>query len=191
MSTTLTPNASVPAPAGAGAPEAGAPMTVQRPLVWLLVILAVGFALRWWLIDTPLSEIEDGIKAFAAEGVKVNITELDVDPLPRGKGGGGADVSATEKQGLDPYPQALPPDLQQRLARRYGDLFKVFAKHHDVVLRVTFWGVDDGSSWLNNWPVRGRTNHPLLWDRQLQPKPALNAVIDAIRDFDKPPAVTR
>jgi endo-1,4-beta-xylanase len=45
---------------------------------------------------------------------------------------------------------------------------------------VTFWGVTDGNSWLNNWPVRGRTNHPLLWDRQGHPKPALEAVVEAI-----------
>jgi endo-1,4-beta-xylanase len=148
-----------------------------------------------WLIDTPLSEIENAINAYAAEGVKVNFTEVDVDPLPRAKGGGGggggADLSATEKQGLNPYPQSLPLELQQRLAKRYGDLFKLFAKHRDVIARITFWGVDDGSSWLNNWPVRGRTNHPLLWDRQLQPKPALNAVIDALREFDQSLPATR
>lgn len=39
------------------------------------------------------------------------------------------------------------------------------------VTRVTFWGVDDGQSWLNNWPVRGRTNYPLLFGRDCQPKP--------------------
>jgi endo-1,4-beta-xylanase len=53
----------------------------------------------------------------------------------------------------------------------------VFDKHKDKVTRVTFWGVHDGTSWLNNFPVRGRTNHPLLWDRQMKPKPALDAVL--------------
>ena len=41
-----------------------------------------------------------------------------------------------------------------------------------------FWGVADGDSWLNNWPMKGRTNYPLLFDRLGQPKPALEAVID-------------
>jgi endo-1,4-beta-xylanase len=45
---------------------------------------------------------------------------------------------------------------------------------------VTFWGVHDGRTWLNNWPVRGRTNHPLLWDRDLRAKPALEAVLKAL-----------
>jgi endo-1,4-beta-xylanase len=135
-----------------------------------------------WLLDSPSAkEIDEAIAAYAALGVKVMITELDVDVLPRKSGG--ADISATEKQGLDPYKQALPDDVQQKLAKRYGELFKVLAKHRDagVLTRVTFWGFYDGSTWLDNWPVKGRTNHPFLWDRQLQPKPALRAVVEALQ----------
>ena len=46
-----------------------------------------------------------------------------------------------------------------------------------VIDRVTFWGVGDGDSWLNNWPVRGRTSYPLLFDRGDRPKPAFDAVM--------------
>jgi len=63
------------------------------------------------------------------------------------------------------------------LARRYAELFGVFLKHHDKISRVTFWGVTDGDSWLNNWPVRGRSSHPLLFGRDGNPKPAFDAVI--------------
>jgi endo-1,4-beta-xylanase len=42
---------------------------------------------------------------------------------------------------------------------------------------VTLWGVRDSDSWLNNWPVRGRTSYPLLFDRDGKPKPAFYAVI--------------
>jgi len=42
---------------------------------------------------------------------------------------------------------------------------------------VTFWGVADGDSWLNNWPMKGRTNYPLLFDRAGQTKPAFDAII--------------
>jgi endo-1,4-beta-xylanase len=135
-----------------------------------------------WLIDSPSAkEIDEAISAYAALGVKVMITELDVDVLPRK--GAGADISATEKEGLDPYKNGLPDDVQKKLAKRYGELFKVLAKHRDsgVLTRVTFWGFYDGSTWLDNWPVRGRTNHPFLWDRELRPKPALDAVTAALR----------
>jgi endo-1,4-beta-xylanase len=70
----------------------------------------------------------------------------------------------------------LPEDQQQALARRYADIFGIFVKHRDAVSRVTFWGLSDGDSWLN----RGRVNHPLLWDRQRQPKPAFEAVASAL-----------
>ena len=133
----------------------------------------VGIQGHWLLDQLNLKEIEDGIKAFSDLGVKVMITELDVDPLPRAKGGrAGADVSATERGGLDPYKERLPDDVQKKLAKAYGDLFRLFLKYPSVT-RVTFWGTHDGTSWLNNYPTRGRTNHPMLWDRQLQPKPAL------------------
>ena len=141
----------------------------------------VGIQGHWLLESPPPKEIDDAIEAFAGLGVKVMITELDVDVLPRK--GAGADISATETQGLDPYKNGLPDAVQRKLARRYGELFKVLAKHRDtgVMTRVTFWGFYDGSTWLNNWPVRGRTNHPFLWDRELQPKPALGAVVEALK----------
>ena len=107
------------------------------------------------------------------------ITEMDIDVLPRGRGVG-ADVGATERQGSDPYKTGLPDELQRKLADRYRALFTMFKRHPEVT-RVTLWGVGDGDSWLNNFPVRGRTNHPLLWDRQLQPKPAFKAVIEALQ----------
>ena len=81
------------------------------------------------------------------------------------------------KAKLNPYTNGLPDDVQQALAKRYADLFAVYLKHADKISRVTFWGVTDGDSWLNNWPVRGRTAYPLLFDRNCQPKPAFDAVI--------------
>jgi endo-1,4-beta-xylanase len=141
----------------------------------------VGIQGHWLLDQLNFKEIEDGIRAFSDLGVKVMITELDVDPLPRAKGGrAGADVSATERGGLDPYKDRLPDDVQKKLAKAYGDLFRLFLKYPQVT-RVTFWGTHDGTSWLNNYPTRGRTNHPLLWDRQLQPKPAFDAVVEALQ----------
>ena len=125
--------------------------------------------------------VEQAIKAFAAEGVKVCITELDLDMLPRKTTG--ANVTDVENGGADvnPYPHQLPADLANQQADFYARLFGVIERHKDVVEHVTFWGIHDGTSWLNTWPVRGRSNHPLLFDRQLQPKPAFTAVLKAIQ----------
>lgn len=123
-------------------------------------------------------QVEDTIMAFSKLG-KIMFTELDVDVLPAATRDLGADVGLTaeRRQGLDPYKAGLPDPVQQALARRYGELFAVFVKHRDKVSRVTFWGVTDGDSWLNHWPIRGRTSYPLLFDRDYQPKPAFNEVI--------------
>jgi endo-1,4-beta-xylanase len=137
---------------------------------------------HWLLHDPPLEDIEAAIGDLAKAGRQICITELDVDPLPRPEELIGADLSKRVERTpeLDPYADGLPEGLQQRLAQRYRDIFSVFMKHR-AVSRVTFWGVTDADTWLNNWPVRGRTNHPLLWDRQGRPKPAFGAVVEALR----------
>jgi endo-1,4-beta-xylanase len=123
--------------------------------------------------------LDEAIKAYAAEGVKVMITELDIDPLPRATSG--ANISDTEKAGLNPYPNGLPADVEKAQIEMYRKTFDVVKKYPGVVTRVTLWGTHDGTSWLNNWPTRGRTNHALLWARNLKPKPAFHAVLKSLK----------
>jgi endo-1,4-beta-xylanase len=131
---------------------------------------------------TPAQQ-DSTIVALAKLGVKVNITELDVDVLPPAIQNRTADVSVRAELDprANPYSAGLPDAVQQALAARYAALFEVFVRHQDVIDRVTFWGVGDGDSWLNNWPVRGRVSYPLLFDRQDNPKPAFDAVIRTAR----------
>ena len=133
-------------------------------------------------LEWPSVKEEDAtLSAFARLGVKVVISELDIDVLPRAAQQQSADVSLNVEQDpkLNPYAGGLPQSMQRKLARRYADLFRVYLKHRDVITRVTFWGVTDGDSWRNDWPVKGRTSYPLLFDRNGQPKPAFEAVIRA------------
>jgi endo-1,4-beta-xylanase len=125
-----------------------------------------------WRLDTPaIEEIDTALVELHATGLKVMYTELDINLLPNTPRG--ADPSVA-----NPYASGLPEDVQRQLARRYADVFRVFLKHRDAVTRVTFWGLSDADSWLN----RGRTNYPLLWDRQRQPKPAFDAVVEVLKD---------
>lgn len=144
-------------------------------------INAVGMQGHYSLKWPELSEIDMAIREFSALGLKVMITELDVDALPSKGDVGVADISRAEAADpkLDPYVNGLPDDVQQQLADRYSALFGVFLKHRSDITRVTLWGLEDGQSWLNNFPIRGRTNHPLLIDRKLAPKPAFFAVLKA------------
>ena len=90
-----------------------------------------------------------------------------------------ADVSQTAKNSekMNPYPGGLPDSVEQVQSAAYEKLFRIFLKYKQHVSRITFWGVNDGQSWLNNWPISGRTNYPLLFDRHFNPKPAFYKVI--------------
>ncbi len=133
-----------------------------------------------WGLDYPtLDEIDHMLTEYGKLGVQLMITELDVSVLPLPDRQTGAEITrrVRPRAAANPYPDGLPADKQQELARRYADIFRLFMKHRDQIARVTFWGVDDGQSWRNGWPVGNRVDYPLLFDRQLQPKQAFDAVI--------------
>ena len=133
-------------------------------------------------LDWPTVEQQDAtIAAFAKLDIKVNITELDMDVLPAvsEETGPGLKLTPELEAKLNPFASILPETINKEQARRYGELFGVYLKYRDVIDRITFWGVTDGDTWLNNWPVRGRTNYPLLFDREGKPKMAFDAVVNA------------
>lgn len=141
----------------------------------------VGIQGHWNMNDAPMAYIEESIKEFGALGIEVMFTELDLSALPNPRGrNNSADISATAayNESINPYKTNFPDSAQQKLANAYADIFKLFLKYKKNISRVTFWGVDDGQSWLNDFPVRGRTNHALLFDRKLQPKKAFYSLID-------------
>jgi endo-1,4-beta-xylanase len=136
-----------------------------------------------WGTDEPtLQAVDETLAAIEAAGVQPLITELDMDVLPRDPDMWGADLSKKMqiKAATNLYPDGLPDAMQQKLARRYADVFALFLKHG--VRRATFWGLTDGASWLNNFPIPGRVNYPLLWGRDGKEKPAFDAVVDVLRN---------
>jgi endo-1,4-beta-xylanase len=146
-------------------------------------IFAVGLQGHYKMDWPTTNQVDETISAFSKLGVKVMITELDMDVLPPASRSQRAEVSMNiaPRAGLNPYTNGLPDFVQQQLAQRYAGLFSVFVKHRDSVNRVTFWGVTDGDSWLNDWPVKGRTAYPLLFAHDCKPKPAFDAVIKTAR----------
>jgi endo-1,4-beta-xylanase len=139
-----------------------------------------------WGLNYPKNQyIEAAIDTFAALGVKVMITELDVDVLPITKEGQliGQIMKDPQfqleefKEFLDPYRKGLPAIVEKQLADRYAELFGIFYRKRDKIDRVTVWGVHDGMSWKNDYPIPNRINYPLLYNRDKTPKPALDAVI--------------
>ncbi len=120
-------------------------------------------------VDWPsISEVESTINKLVAAGYKVKISELDLslyNDYPNGS--------------LEPAPEIeLTPDVEANQATAYANLFALFRTHAADITSVTLWGVSDETSWLNNEPVSGRKNYPLLWNAAHEPKQAYFAVRD-------------
>lgn len=126
-----------------------------------------------------IEDYEKSILAYAEAGVKVMITELDLSALPMPDRNIGAEISSSfeYKQEMNPYVNGLPADKMQEWTNRMASFFELFLKHHDKVTRVTMWGVSDRDSWKNGFPIPRRTDYPLLFDRDYQPKPVVEAII--------------
>jgi len=132
-------------------------------------------------IDGPsVGEIEKTLIALSNIGVRAHITELDIDVLPSVWNLPTAEISTrfdyTPER--DPYIQGLPKNIEEKLAKRYEDIFKIYLKHRDKIDRVTLWGTTDRETWLNDFPIKGRTNYPLLFDRGFSPKPVYFRLLD-------------
>lgn len=146
-------------------------------------IATVGIQGHWSLDHVPYADLETAINTFHRMGLKVMITELDLDVLPRKLAG--AEKVQQEKRSEMAHPAPCPPDVLRRQADQYAQLFSLFRKHRGVITRVSFWGIDDAHTWLNGWPFP-RYNHPLLFDRDGNPKPAFYSVIDAASGDRRP-----
>lgn len=135
-------------------------------------------------LDFPtITNFENSLLAFSSLNVDVMITELDITVLPSPNRNIGAEVSASfqYKKEMNPYSDELPKDKAAELQKRYADFFQLFLKYHDKISRVTLWGVTDGDSWRNNWPVAGRKDYALLFDRDYQPKPIVEQLIKMVK----------
>ena len=139
-----------------------------------------------WGLNYPKNEyIEQAIERYSALGLKVIISELDVDVLPVTKEAQVFGQSLSDPmyqleefmEFLNPYRNGLPDEVEDQQAKRYEELFQIFYKYRNVIDRVTVWGLQDANSWKNGYPVARRTNYPLLFKRDYSPHKALDAVL--------------
>ncbi len=152
----------------------------------------IGIQGHWGLNYPSTEHIEAAIDAYAALGVKVMITEIDVDVLPLTKEGQIIGTGMLHPQFqlpefekfLDPYKSGLPDEIQRQSTARWAELFRIFYRKRDAIDRVTIWGVHDGMNWKNGYPIPNRTNYPTLFDRARKPKPAFDAVLKVPRETE-------
>ena len=138
-----------------------------------------------WVLDWPSSsDIEYALRTFADAGIPVSITELDITVLPDPPSHSGAnvtdDVEYAEK--YNPYSQSIPDEVLQKQADRYQEIFELFLKYKSNIERVSFWGTSDSQSWKNSYPMKGRTDYPLLFDRKFNSKPAYHSLLKLSND---------
>jgi endo-1,4-beta-xylanase len=132
-------------------------------------INAVGLQAHWSLYEPSATDLRTTIKLFSSLGLKVQITELDVSIFPWEKS---ARALRPGEKGV------LTPELEKQQQEKYAEVFKIFRENKKVITGVTFWNVSDRYTWLDEYPVRGRKNFPLLFDQNLQPKKAYWSVVN-------------
>jgi len=132
-------------------------------------INGVGIQAHWSIYEPSSADLESTIKRFSSLGLKMQVTELDISVYHWEKN------RRTLKAG-----ETLPytPELAQKQADQYAEVFRIFRKYRKVVTGVTFWNISDKRTWLDGYPVAGRKNYPLLFDQNLQPKKAYWEVVD-------------
>lgn len=129
----------------------------------------VGLQGHWSIYNDPTEELlRESIRKFSSLGLKVQVTELDISVYE------GEDSRREIKPG---EVTEFTSEKEQKQIDQYKMVFRVLRENKDVITGVTFWNVSDKRSWLDNFPVRGRKNYPLLFDQNLKPKKAYWEVV--------------
>ena len=132
-------------------------------------INAVGIQAHWSIDEPSQKDLIATIKKFSSLGLKVQVTELDISIYPWEK----------NKRTLRPgETDTYTPELEKKQDEKYAEVSKVFRDYKNVISGVTFWNISDKRTWLDDYPVEGRKNYPLLFDQQLQRKKAYWSVVD-------------
>ncbi|CAK7018744.1 endo-1,4-beta-xylanase [Bacteroides rodentium] len=146
-----------------------------------LRIDAVGLQGHMGMDYPSVEDFEKSMMAFAACDVKLMITEWEMSALPTVHERANISDTVAFHAAMNPYPEVLPDSVSRVWNARMKAFFNLFVKHSDVMERVTVWGVSDGDSWKNDFPVKGRKEYPLLFDRNYEMKPFLKELMEDSR----------
>lgn len=122
----------------------------------------VGLQAHWAVNEPSEPQLEATLKEFSALRLPLHITELDISVYPK-------EHNARDRKPED-YDTIFTAEKEEKQMEVYKICFEKFRKYKDVIKTVTFWNISDRHSWLDNFPVRGRKDYPLLFDKDLKPK---------------------
>ena len=125
-------------------------------------IHGIGLQAHWAINEPSKEQLDQTLKDFSAVGLPLQITELDISVYPK-------EHNARERKASD-YDTVFSAEKESKQIEVYKNCFELFKKYKKSITSVTFWNISDRSSWLDNFPVRGRKDYPLLFDAQLKPK---------------------
>lgn len=127
-------------------------------------IHGIGLQGHWNIVNPTEADLRNALIKYSSLGIKIHITELDVSVYTSGE--------------KNPADNVFTAEREQKQLDQYKMVFRVLREYKSVVSSVTFWNVSDKTSWLDNFPVRGRKNYPLLFDQNLKPKKAYREVVN-------------
>ncbi|WP_346316220.1 endo-1,4-beta-xylanase [Chitinophaga sp. YIM B06452] len=129
---------------------------------------AVGLQAHWAINEPSALQLEETLRDFASLNIPLQLTELDISVYPR--------EHEARARGAQDADTAFSETREHLQAEQYKMCFAIFRKYKHVISGITFWNISDRHSWLDNFPVRGRKDHPLLFDANLRPKKAFMEV---------------
>lgn len=127
-------------------------------------IHGVGLQGHWAVNEPTRDQLDSTLTRFSSTGLTLHITELDISVYPKEH-----NRRETKPEDAD---TSFTAEKEQQQREVYKMCFELFRKHKAAISSVTFWNVSDRNSWLDNFPVRGRKDYPLLFDKDLKPKKA-------------------
>lgn len=132
-------------------------------------IHGIGLQGHWAVNEPGRAQLDSTIGRFAELGLKIQITELDISVYPK-------EHEARERKAED-YQTDFSEEKEKKQLEVYKMCFEIFRKYKHAISGITFWNISDRHSWLDNFPVRGRKDYPLLFDKDLKPKKAFWEVV--------------
>ena len=132
-------------------------------------IHGIGLQAHWAVNEPSREQLDSTLKRFSELGLKLQITEMDISVYPK-------EHNARERRPGDENAE-FSMEREQKQQEVYKMCFELFRKYRNNISGVTFWNISDRHSWLDDFPVRGRKDYPLLFDRELKPKKAYWQVV--------------